>query len=42
MKSILSWGSTTYRRWVVDGKKNRLIKLYEKQKYDEMAKLFNN
>jgi len=40
MKSILNWGSTTVRGWVVNNKKRRLLALYEKGKYTDMAKLF--
>jgi hypothetical protein len=40
MKSMISWVTSSYRRWVVSGKKNRLIKLYEKGKYEDIPQLF--
>lgn len=40
MKSIIGLATNSYRGWVVSGKKNRLIKLYEKAKYEEIPRLF--
>lgn len=40
MKSLFEWVSTTYRKRLIESKKNRLLKLYEKKNYEEMANLF--
>lgn len=40
MKSMLGWVTTGYRNWVVNGKKNRLLKLYERGKYEDIPRLF--
>lgn len=42
MKSMLGWVTTGYRNWVVNNKKNRLLKLYERGNYEDIPRLFKN
>ena len=40
MKSILNWCTGSYRGWLVNNKKTRLLKLYEAGKYLDIPTLF--
>ena len=40
MKSIINWCTSSYRGWIVNNKKTRLLKLYEAGKYIDIPNLF--
>jgi hypothetical protein len=42
MSSIFQWVSETVRSVIINSKKSRLLKWYEKGRYDKMASLFKN
>lgn len=42
MKSFITWCRGSYRSWVVDSRRSRLMKFYEKKDYESVASLFKN
>ena len=42
MKSAFNWVGSTYKKWLVESKKSRVLKLYEKKDYVEMVRLFTS
>ena len=40
MKSVGNWVKTSYRRWVIENRNNKLMKYYEKGRYEDIARLF--